>query len=184
MDILGRAPSFLFLHPQFLVSSSKGASCKVSYWHETSPTLPPCPGENRKGVRWLLQNHCTLRPLLKAGDLLRGSETPCECRRVTIASAVFLRDCWLEDVWGWVSGGGRCEGQVFCGWFLSPASDKEEDTSVLYTEQETERLSSVSGFGLWGGWHLSLPGVEGLWLGRRGCPPWAPSSQLQGLKST
>ena len=132
LDILGRAPSFLFLHPQFLVSSRKGASCKVSYWHETSPTLPPCPGENRKGVRWLLQNHCTLWPLLKARDLLRGSETPCECRRVTIASAVFLRDCWLEDVWGWVSGGGRCEGQVFCGWFLSPAQTRRR-THLFFT---------------------------------------------------
>lgn len=57
--------------------------------------------------------------------------------------------------------------------FLAPTSDKKEDTSVLHTEQETEQLSFVSGFGLWSCWHLSLPGEEGLGMGGRGCPPRA-----------
>lgn len=58
---------------------------------------------------------------------------------------------------------------------------QEENTPVLFTGQETEHLTFLSCFGLWGLRHLSLPGVGALGAGEAGMASHRPpSSQLQG----
>lgn len=86
-----------------------------------------------------------------------------------VTFATFLEGSGQGDTSGLCFQGRLSEGQVFWGWFLSPlTSDKEKNTPVLPTGQETKQLRFLSYLGFWGYWHLSLPGVKGLGQERQG----------------